>query len=123
MPTYWEILMGLEYLRLENPAMKGIGVPSARGPQKSMELNLPKGTIVVSADTHWEMDEDVFVEEFPEHLKSKAPRVWLDGYWHIAVGGKVAFEGLDIVTDLPAGLSDLNIRVEHMDAEGVQKEI
>ena len=98
-------------------------MPSSRDPQKSIGLNLPKGTIVVSADTHWEMDEDVFIDAFPQHLKASAPRVWLDKFWHIAVGGKVAFGDVDIVSDLPAGLTDLKIRVQHMNAEGVQKEI
>jgi predicted TIM-barrel fold metal-dependent hydrolase len=123
MKTLQESVVGLEYANLQDPAMKGAGVPSARRPQQSTGLKLPQGTVVVSADTHWEMDEDVFINEFPEHLKALAPRVWMDKFWHIAVGGKVAFGDVDIVSDLPAGLWDLNVRVEHMDIEGVQKEI
>jgi predicted TIM-barrel fold metal-dependent hydrolase len=115
--------MALDYATLEDPAMKGAGVPGVRGPQKPTGLKLPAGTVVVSADTHWEMDEDVFVEAFPPHLKDLAPRVWMDRFWHIAVGGKVAFGDVDIVNDLPAGLWDLNVRTQHMDTEGVQMEI
>jgi predicted TIM-barrel fold metal-dependent hydrolase len=118
-----EMTMSLEYANLQDPAMQGAGVPAGREPQKPTGLRLPQGTVVVSADTHWEMDEDVFVNEFPEHLKAFAPRVWMDKFWHIAVDGKVAFGDVDIVSDLPSGLWDLNVRAQHMDTEGVQKEI
>jgi hypothetical protein len=51
--------MGLEYVNLEDPVMKGAGVPGGRVPQQPTGLKLPLNTVVVSADTHWEMDDDV----------------------------------------------------------------
>src|SRR5882724_5569352 len=67
---------------LENPLVKDRGSANLRRPQPRGAQSLPAGTRVVSADGHWEVCEDIFVERFPAAMKDRAPRVWFDGYWH-----------------------------------------
>jgi predicted TIM-barrel fold metal-dependent hydrolase len=114
---------------LANPAMREIGPAGVRGPQQDVGLKLPTGTTVVSADSHWEITDDIFYEYFPQRLKDKAPRVWFDKYWRIgyrnekeafAVGEK-AEAGL--VRSTGQGVWDFDIRYRDMDTEGVEKEL
>ncbi len=78
-------------VNLAEPYMRNAGYITARKPQRAQDfdLRLPSGTTVVSCDTHWEVNEDVFYDKFPVHLKDKAPRVWFDKYWHIGYKGQV----------------------------------
>jgi predicted TIM-barrel fold metal-dependent hydrolase len=116
-------------ITLANPLMKDIGPPIMRAPQSATGLQLPEGTVVVSADSHWEVTEDIFQEYFPEHLKDQAPRVWFDKYWRMGYKGEVEAFGLDekidrtLLRSVGPGVADMDLRIEHMGIEGVAKEI
>ncbi|MGE5597172.1 MAG: amidohydrolase family protein [Hyphomicrobiales bacterium] len=111
---------------LEIEKMHGIGDARYRAAE-SEGPELPAGTIVVSADSHW-LEGDIWVDRFPEHLKDRAPRVFFEnGGWEVELGGKritppgtaaasCAFECVPGFNDIPARLRDL-------DAEGVAQEI
>jgi predicted TIM-barrel fold metal-dependent hydrolase len=114
---------------LANPMLKDIGpLASRRGPS-SIDMRLPPGTTLVSADNHWEISQDIFHEHFPEHLKDKAPRVWFDKYWRIGYPGKI--EALPnstrmdelIVRMIGAGIANPAQRFRDMELEGVDQEI
>lgn len=117
-----------DLLSLANPAMKDVGPTRGRSPQQA-NANIPEGTEIVAADTHWEVCEDIFHESFPDHLKDKAPRVWLDKYWHMGFPGaaeavKADEEGERVAVNcLADGITDLDIRRRHLAIEGISKEI
>ena len=72
---------------LDNPLIRNIGPIVDRKADNRPELmNLPPDTRLISADNHWELCEDIFHENFPSHLKDKAPRVWFDEFWRIYTG-------------------------------------
>ncbi len=115
----------MSYVKLEDPLMKGIGVTFHRKPQVPGPNPLLNGDGIVSADSHWDVTEDIFYEGFPAHLKDKAPRVWFDRIWRM---GSLAtnltehsINTLEMV--FTPGLYDLDIRMEHVLAEGVGQEI
>lgn len=116
-------------VNLAEPYMRNIGTPGDRHAQRDFELKLPPGTTVVSADGHWELNEDIFYQNFPAHLKDEAPRVWFDRFWHIGYKGEVeAFplsqRAMEMVPKLIApGLSDLKQHCDDLTAEGVDIEI
>jgi predicted TIM-barrel fold metal-dependent hydrolase len=127
-----ESLMTL--VTLENPLVKGRGSANLRRPQERHGQLLPAGTRVVSADGHWEVCEDIFVERFPAAMKDRAPRVWFDGYWHhgapqiappIDVEAQLIEERLRayLVQTVGTGAWDMELRNRDLDAEGVEKEI
>lgn len=93
------------------------------------QVALPAGLRVVSADSHLEIGDDVFVERFPAHLKEKAPRVWFDGYWHIGFKGetealKLGERGRNALTRSNlANVHDVEAHRAAMDAEGIEFEI
>ncbi len=110
------------YASLENPALRDVGISARRTPQ--LPPPKPMGIdIVVSADGHWELDADIFYESFPARLKAQAPRVWFDEYWRVGTRGENSFAEIETITDLPTGLYDLDVRMEHMIAEGIDQEI
>jgi len=96
---------------------------------KAAQVELPSGLRVVSADSHLEIGDDVFVERFPEHLKSRAPRVWFDEYWHIGFKGeaealKLGERGTNALTRSNlANVDDVDAHRVAMDAEGIEFEI
>jgi predicted TIM-barrel fold metal-dependent hydrolase len=110
---------------LEISRMQGIGDARFRAPESDIEL--PGGTIVVSADSHW-LEGDLWVDRFPEHLKERAPRVIFEnGGYEFEVDGKrltppgtaaasCAFECVD-------GMAQIEPRLRDLDLEGVAKEI
>lgn len=116
-------------VNLAEPYLRGIGPLPGRHPQRDGELKLPPGTTVVSCDTHWEVSDDVFYENFPARLKDKAPRVWFDGFWHIGYKDVVEAYPVDqkgkdfIPSVIGDGLTDFGKRYEHFDAEGVELDI
>lgn len=72
---------------LEIPKMQGIGDARYRVAE-SEGKQLPAGTVVISADSHW-LEGDIWVDRFPEHLKDRAPRVFFEnGGWEVELGGK-----------------------------------
>jgi predicted TIM-barrel fold metal-dependent hydrolase len=117
-----------QLLSLANPAMRDVG-PTMDRTIRQANGKVPEGTVIVAADTHWEVCEDIFYEAFPDHLKDKAPRVWFDKYWHMGFPGaaeavKADAEGERVaVRCLAGGITDLDIRRAHLGMEGISKEI
>jgi len=121
-----------EIVTLDNPLMSEISLPIFREIRTPKNFKLPEDTVIVSADSHWEVAGDIFYERFPAKLKDHAPRVWFDKIFKIGMpdgNGTVK----DIFNDeimkiasantiLP-GAYDLEIRMAHMDAEGIAKDI
>ena len=73
-----------------NDYAAGHGLMNARTAQK-VGFAPPPGTIVVSADNHFVLAEDIWFERFPGHLKARAPRVWRDdalGFPQVGFDGK-----------------------------------
>jgi hypothetical protein len=61
---------------LENPLMAGIGPSAFRQLDTSRVDDALRDLVVISADSHFELSDDIFYKNFPSHLKAKAPRVW-----------------------------------------------
>ena len=59
---------------LSYPA-EGLGAPKNRHPGPVVDVGLPFGTEVFSADDHISLAEDIFYERFPDSMKERAPRV------------------------------------------------
>jgi predicted TIM-barrel fold metal-dependent hydrolase len=102
--------------------------PGDRRPQADDGFVLPVGTTVVSADNHFTLNEDIFYQRFPARLKDRAPRVWReDPIWHLGVDGKsylpAEFYDNFRANDPVVGGFDLDVRVEELRREGVDKEI
>ncbi|MBW8784704.1 MAG: amidohydrolase [Novosphingobium sp.] len=100
-----------------------------RDVRQAVPVALPEGLCVVSADSHLEIADDIFVERFPEHLKAKAPRVWFDQYWHIGYRGevealKLGERGTRALTrvNLPT-VGDVDAHLAAIEAEGIEFEI
>ncbi len=51
----------------------GLGAPKDRRPSAPVDLGLPAGTEVFSADDHISLAADIFYERFPESMKERAP--------------------------------------------------
>jgi predicted TIM-barrel fold metal-dependent hydrolase len=121
--------MASDAATLANPLMFEIGPATPRIPEPMIDLDLPEGTIIASADGHWEVAEDIFVENFPEHLKDQAPRVWFDRFVRIGYKGQMEAYPISeqvvrgVQLNVGPGSSDMDLRLEHMAAEGVEKEI
>ncbi|EPQ45600.1 hypothetical protein MMSP_1361 [Mycobacterium sp. 012931] len=55
---------------------EGFGAPkNRRGHASGINVGLPEGTVVFSADNHISLAADIFYERFPDDLKDKAPRI------------------------------------------------
>lgn len=114
---------------LANPLMLDVGPATPRVPEPFIELDLPDSTVIVSSDGHWELDGDVFIGAFPAHLKNEAPRVWFDRYTRVGYKGKMeTYPTTDAVLrgiqlNIGPGASDIDVRLGHMAAEGIEKEI
>ena len=117
------------YETLQNPLMEGMGPVADRFINPEQEDLLPAGIEVVSADNHWEVTDDIFYENFPPHLKERAPRVWFDGYWRIGRPGiKEAFGlGERIEETLRKGFTPTawahDVRRKDLALDGMSKEI
>ncbi|MBV9994746.1 MAG: amidohydrolase [Caulobacteraceae bacterium] len=119
---------------LEDPVLRG-GLPLARDrtPQATEDVSLPKDVRLVSADTHWELSQDIFIERFPAHLKDRAPRVTFDGIWRVGYPGQAPTDPLAqemaermravLSLVIAPGMSDMALRATHLAEEGVEKEI
>jgi predicted TIM-barrel fold metal-dependent hydrolase len=108
----------------------GLGAPKDRHPGPLVDLGLPAGTEVFSADDHISLAEDIFYERFPESMKERAPRVMnVDGGWVIGVDGKSVLvqEFIDVLTQYDpvpgAHTGDIEARLASLDSEGVAKEL
>lgn len=114
---------------LQNPLMLNKGPVADRIREESRHITMPDDIEVISADNHWEITEDIFFENFPSHLKEKAPRVWFDGYWRIGRPGvKEAFGlGPKIEETLRRGFTPTawshDVRRQDLAIDGMTKEI
>jgi predicted TIM-barrel fold metal-dependent hydrolase len=105
------------------------GLISDRQAQPLDKVQLPKDLVLVSADNHIEITDDIFYQAFPARLKDKAPRVWFDHFWHI--GFREEFEAYPIGINMEQALEksllndgfSFDVRNRHLDQEGVAKEI
>jgi predicted TIM-barrel fold metal-dependent hydrolase len=109
---------------------EGVGAPKDRRPAPSVDLGLPVGTEVFSADDHISLAEDIFYERFPEGMKERAPRVMnVDGGWVIGMDGKsiLVREFIEVLSQydpLPGShTGDVDARLAALDSEGVSREV
>jgi predicted TIM-barrel fold metal-dependent hydrolase len=109
---------------------EGVGAPKDRRPAPFVDVGLPPGTEVFSADDHISLAEDIFFERFPESMKDRAPRVMnVDGGWVIGVDGKSVLvrEFIEVLTQydpVPGShTGDVEARLAALDSEGVSKEL
>ncbi len=109
---------------------EGAGAPKDRRPAPSVDLGLPVGTEVFSADDHISLAEDIFYERFPEGMKERAPRVMnVDGGWVIGMDGKsiLVREFIEVLSQydpLPGShTGDVDARLAALDSEGVSREV
>jgi predicted TIM-barrel fold metal-dependent hydrolase len=107
----------------------GVKLTHTRRAEARGERSLPSGTVVVSADNHWSLAEDIFFERFPDHLRDRAPRFLRDsaGACHWVVDGKSLFpaslaRSLADFERVP-GCTELEPRLRDLDIEGVDKEL
>jgi predicted TIM-barrel fold metal-dependent hydrolase len=109
---------------------EGLGAPKDRHPSPSVDLGLPAGTQVFSADDHISLAEDIFYERLPENMRDGAPRVMnVDGGWVLGVGGKSILvpEFIEVLTQydpLPGShTGDVEARLAALDSEGISREL
>lgn len=114
---------------LSIPLIRDIGPLSERAVPSDLDMRLPAGAKLISADNHWEITEDIFHDHFPAALRDKAPRVWFDKFWRIGYRGQR--EALPISAKVEEAIPRSNgegvhkpaIRYRDMDREGVAEEI
>jgi predicted TIM-barrel fold metal-dependent hydrolase len=107
-----------------------VGAPKDRQPSRAVDVGLPAGTEVFSADDHISLADDIFYERFPESMKDRAPRVMnVDGGWVIGMDGKpiLVREFIDVLTqyDPVSGshTGDVDARLAALESDGVSKEL
>jgi predicted TIM-barrel fold metal-dependent hydrolase len=108
-----------------------LGAPKDRhGHAVSVDLGLPPGTEVFSADNHISLAEDIFYERFPASMQDRAPRVFYEGdAWTLGMGGRnilpPAFTNVLKQYDPLAGSSthDLDARLAELASDGVTREL
>jgi predicted TIM-barrel fold metal-dependent hydrolase len=108
----------------------GLGAPKDRRPGSPVDVGLPAGTEVFSADNHISLADDIFYERLPERLKEQAPRIInVDGGWSVGLDGKSLLvpEFMRVLKQydpLPGSHSgDIDARLAALDSEGVDKEL
>jgi hypothetical protein len=67
-----------DHLTFESPVAADAGMIVDRQPQAPDAARLPEGLVLVSADNHIELTEDIFHDHFPTQMREGAPRVWFD---------------------------------------------
>jgi predicted TIM-barrel fold metal-dependent hydrolase len=109
---------------------EGVGAPKDRRPGPVVELGLPAGTEVFSADDHISLAVDIFYERFPASMKDRAPRVMnVDGGWVLGMEGKsiLVREFIEVLTQYDplsgSHTGDVDARLAALDSEGVDKEL
>ena len=113
----------------ENPLAADAGMIVDRDPQSPPKATLPEGLVLVSADNHIELTEDIFYENFPADMREAAPRVWFDKYWRVGFPDAMQAypTGVDVDTALARSVDNegfsIDVRKAHLDAEGIEKEI
>lgn len=114
-------------MTFESAVAADAGMIVDRAPQTP--VGLPEGLVLVSADNHIELTEDIFFESFPESLRAGAPRVWFDKYWRVGFPDAMQAypTGVDVDTALARSVMNdgfaFATRDRHLDAEGIAHEI
>ncbi|BBX60422.1 amidohydrolase [Mycobacterium shottsii] len=110
---------------------EGFGAPkNRRGHASGINVGLPEGTVVFSADNHISLAADIFYERFPDDLKDKAPRIcYEDGAIQVGRKGQSFLPGdfsavLMQYDDLPGAAStNIEARIQELREDGVDKEL
>jgi predicted TIM-barrel fold metal-dependent hydrolase len=109
--------------------IRGMAIPRERTAQHRGNIKLPPNTVVVSADNHWSLREDIFYERFPAHLKHRAPRLTIapDGNPVWSCEGKMemtkaVLRATATYESMP-GCYSIEPRLRDLDIEGIDKEI
>lgn len=109
---------------------EGLGAPKDRHPAPLVDLGLPIGTEVFSADDHISLSEDIFYDRLPDGMKERAPRVMnVDGGWVLGVDGKSILvpEFIRVLTQydpVPGShAGDVDARLAALDSEGIDREL
>lgn len=109
---------------------EGVGAPKDRRPGPLVDVGLPPGTEVVSADDHISLAEDLFYERLPDSMKDRAPRVVnVDGGWVVAADTNPVLPPgfVEVLTqyDPLAGshTGDVGARLAALDSEGISREL
>jgi predicted TIM-barrel fold metal-dependent hydrolase len=109
---------------------EGLGAPKDRRPAPLVDLGLPAGTEVFSADDHISLSEDIFYERLPDAMKERAPRVMnVDGGWVLGMEGKsiLVREFIEVLTQydpVPGShAGDVDARLAALDSEGITREL
>src|SRR6202050_800830 len=107
---------------------EGLGAPKDRHPGPGVDVGLPPGTEVFSADDHISLAEDIFYERFPDSMKDRAPRVMnVDGGWVLGLDGKSLLvpEFVEVLTqyDPVSGCTtgDVDARLAALASEGISR--
>jgi predicted TIM-barrel fold metal-dependent hydrolase len=101
--------------------MTAIPWPSVREIPE-LDWRPPAGTRVVSADDHVIEPEHLWEERLPAADRDHAPRLWKDEFGYHLVVDERSFDtpGLNsLLVEGRAGFSDLSLRLQDMDAEGL----
>lgn len=108
----------------------GLGAPKDREPGRVVELDVPAGFEVFSADDHMSLADDIWYENFPAERRDEAPRVMkVDDGWVIGSGEstylpKAFIAVLNQYDPVPGSHSgDIDARLASLDAEGVTAEL
>jgi predicted TIM-barrel fold metal-dependent hydrolase len=114
---------------LVNHATLNLGLAQDRRAEP-LSVQLPTGTVVVSADTHISLAEDIFVDQFPTSRRDQAPRVCYDPanrIYQFKLNEQTVIPGpafpFICTHERRRGAYDIPSRLADMDIEGVQKEI
>lgn len=108
----------------------GYGAPKDRRGHGGVDVGLPAGTEVFSADNHISIADDIFYQRFPEDLRDKAPRIWYEeGAYMVGRKGQTFLPGdfsavLMQYDDLAgAASSNIEARIQELAEDGVDKEL
>lgn len=109
---------------------EGLGAPKDRRPPAPLDVGLPPGTEVLSADNHISLAEDIFFERFPESMKDRAPRVMqVEGAWVIGFEGRSILvpEFIEVLEQYDplsgSHTADVDARLAALDSEGIDREL
>jgi predicted TIM-barrel fold metal-dependent hydrolase len=113
--------------------VRGMPLPRDRVPQQQGRVRLPEGLVVVSADNHWSLNEDIFYQNFPAHLRDRAPRIFIrdEGTDHVVIewqmnGVSMFPESVQrpfATFESVPGATQVEARMRDLDIEGIRKEI
>jgi len=91
----------------------------------TVRFDLPPGTVLASADSHLLEPAD-WRDRMPSEFRDRAPRAWMDDDGLM----RYSYDGVEVIDHFGAcvstgreGISDVEIRIADMDAEGIAKDL